>query len=66
MALRVCAPTNKRCQLSIATGFLGAFVVASLAMQLLRSNATAPSAANAVVEPVTTHQATLWQTLGQP
>jgi hypothetical protein len=35
-------------------------------MQLLRSNATAPSAANAVVEPVTTHQATLWQTLGQP
>ncbi len=66
MALRVSSLATRRCQLSISTGFLGAFVVASLAMQLLRSNASAPSTASKVIEPVTTHQATLWQTLGQP
>ncbi|MCP4973502.1 MAG: hypothetical protein AB8A46_02010 [Prochlorococcus sp.] len=68
MALRFSAPASSRCQISIAIGFLSAFVIGSLAIQLWRSHDTAPtpSAASKIVEPVTTHQATLWQTLGQP
>ncbi|WP_368656149.1 hypothetical protein [Synechococcus sp. HK05] len=51
----------------MAAGFIGAFVVASLAVQLVRSMQTAQAVAPAqpsAVQPVVAHQATLWQDLG--
>ena len=53
--------------LGVAAGFLGAFVVASLAVQLIRGaqpaagTASAPDAAQVVA-----HQAALWETLARP
>lgn len=59
-----------RCSpITIAAGFVGAFVVASLAVQMVRTmSATQPgstAAQSSAVEPVGAHQATLWQALGQ-
>jgi hypothetical protein len=71
MAHRAAAVSAERSPITIAAGFVGAFVVASLAVQLVRSmNAAqpvAPSASQAApsaVQPVVAHQATLWQDLG--
>ena len=61
MARPVIAAATRPTSLSLALGFLGAFAVGSLAVQLLRS---APSAA--AVQPVLAHQAALWDTLAQP
>jgi len=57
-----------RSPLTIAAGFVGAFVVASLAIQLVRSmGAAQPAPAQtSAVQPVVAHQATLWRELAQP
>lgn len=55
-----------RSPITVAAGFLGAFVVASLAVQLVRTATPVPAGASAeVVAPVTAHQAALWQPLAQ-
>ena len=57
--------------LRLAAGCVGAFVISSMAVQLVRSNqqtvpAGAPSAVPAAsLQPVVAHQATLWADLGQ-
>lgn len=59
--------TGNRSQIAIATGFLGAFIVGSLAVQMVRSHGgvaidgTRPSAQ---VEPVIASPATLWADMG--
>ena len=55
--------------LGVAAGFLGAFVVASLAIQLIRGAQPAAGTAMqapAIPAPVVAHQAALWDTLGKP
>ena len=67
MALRSSAVSTERSPITVAACFVGAFVVASLAVQLVRSMQTAQAVAPAqasAVQPVVAHQATLWQDLG--
>ncbi len=54
--------------LGVAAGFLGAFVVASLAVQLIRGAqpAAVGGAVSARPAQVLAHQAALWETLGKP
>ncbi len=52
--------------LGVAAGFLGAFVVASLAVQLIRGAQPAAGTASARPAQVVAHQAALWETLGRP
>ena len=55
-----------RSPITIAAGFIGAFIVGSLGVQMVRHQsaalATAPSSG---VEPVITSQAILWSSLGE-
>ncbi len=61
--------TTNRSQIAVATGFLGAFIVGSLAVQMIRIqggvviNSTSAST-RAKVEPVVASPATLWAELG--
>ena len=62
--------SSNRSPITIATGFIGAFIVASLAVQMVRSQraAVAPavtSSAATQVEPVVTSQAAMWSVLGE-
>ena len=54
-----------RSPITIAAGFLGAFVVGSLAVQLVRSQTAAVPAGMAAVEPVIASPATLWAPLAE-
>lgn len=54
-----------RSPVTLAAGFLGAFVVASLAVQLVRSQTATVQAGAASVEPVIASPATLWASLGE-
>ena len=54
-----------RSPITMAAGFLGAFVVGSLAVQLVRSQTAAVPAGIAVVEPVIASPATLWAPLAE-
>ena len=59
--------TANRSQIAIATGFLGAFIVGSLAVQMVRSQVGVAIDGNrpsAKVEPVIASPATLWADLG--
>ena len=59
--------TGNRSQIAIATGFLGAFIVGSLAVQMVRSQggvAIDGTGPNAQVEPVIASPATLWADTG--
>ena len=59
--------TENRSQSAIATGFLGAFIVGSLAVQMVRSQggvAIDGTRPNAQVEPVIASPATLWADMG--
>ena len=49
-----------RSPITLAAGFLGAFIVGSLAVQLVRSQTAAVQASAAGVEPVITGPAALW------
>ena len=57
---------SSRHPITIAAGFLGAFVVGSLAVQLLRTASPVAVSPAEVVEPVTAHASSLWQPLAQP
>lgn len=62
--------SSSRSSITIATGFIGAFVVASLAVQMVRSQRAAvspavTSASTSQVEPVVTSQAAMWSVLGE-
>lgn len=69
MASHTSTAAVQRSPITIAAGFVGAFVVASLAVQMVRTmSATQPgstAAQSSAEEPVVAHQATLWQALGQ-
>ena len=60
-----------RSPITIAAGFIGAFIVGSLAVQLVRSQTAAlpaaPSSSDApaTIEPVIAGPAALWSTLGE-
>lgn len=56
--------TTDRSPITIAAGFLGAFVVGSLAVQLIRSQTQYQQAPSSGVEPVVSSQATMWSGLG--
>lgn len=59
--------TGNRSQIAIATGFLGAFIVGSLAVQMVRSQggvAIDGNTPSAQVEPVIASPATLWADMG--
>ncbi len=59
--------TKNRSQIAIATGFLGAFIVGSLAVQMVRSQGGVAIDGNrpsAQVEPVIASPATLWADMG--
>jgi len=55
-----------RSPITITAGFLGAFIVGSLAVQLVRSQTASIPAGVAAVEPVIASSATLWAPLAQP
>ena len=54
-----------RSPITLAAGFLGAFIVASMAVQLVRSQNGPSQGGAAVVEPVIASPATLWAPLGE-
>ena len=54
-----------RSPLTLAAGFLGAFVVGSLAVQLVRSQTASVKAGSASVEPVIAGHAAVWALLGE-
>ena len=64
MATKTGVEVQGRHPLTIATGFLGAFVVASLGVQLIRS-ASISASAPVSVQPVIAGQAAMWQVLGE-
>ncbi len=61
------ASTSSRSNISVATGFLGAFIVGSLAVQMVRSQTGIALKSNprpVNIAPVIASQATLWGELG--
>ncbi|WP_413404727.1 MULTISPECIES: hypothetical protein [unclassified Synechococcus] len=59
-----------RSPITVAAGFIGAFIVASLAVQMVRSQRAAvtpveTSPSSTQVEPVITSQAAMWSVLGE-
>ena len=50
---------------ALFTGFLGAFIVGSLGVQLVRSQNPVFQAESLKVQPVIAHQSTLWASLGE-
>ena len=70
MATSNASATSNSSPIAIAAGFIGAFIVASLAVQMVRSqiamhpvNAEASKASS--VQPVIPSQASLWSVLGE-
>ena len=53
-----------RSPITIAAGFLGAFIVGSLGVQLIRIQDASVQAGTAAVDPVIASPATLWAALG--
>ena len=53
-----------RSPLTVAAGFLGAFIVGSLAVQLVRTQGVSATPGVTSVEPVIASPATLWADLG--
>ena len=54
-----------RSPITLAAGFLGAFIVGSLAVQLVRSHTASVQAGTAAVEPVIAGTAALWAPLAE-
>ena len=50
---------------TLFTGFLGAFIVGSLGVQLVRSQNPVFQAESSTAQPVIAHQSTLWASLGE-
>ena len=57
--------TSGRSPITLAAGFLGAFIVGSLAVQLVRSQTASVQAGTAAVEPVIAGPAALWAPLAE-
>ena len=57
--------TSGRSPITLAAGFLGAFIVGSLAVQLVRSQTASVQAGTAAVEPVIAGPAALWAPLAK-
>ena len=57
--------TSGRSPITLAAGFLGAFIVGSLAVQLVRSQTASVQAGTAAVEPVIAGPASLWAPLAE-
>lgn len=57
--------SSSRSAVSIAAGFLGAFIVGSLAVQLVHSQSRSLNNGQADVDPVIASPATLWAVLGE-
>ena len=55
-----------RSPVTIAAGFLGAFIVGSLAVQLVRTQTASMPTDTDAVKPVIASPATLWSALGEP
>jgi len=55
----------ERSPITIAAGFIGAFIVGSLAVQLVRSHIPAAPVPSTAVEPVIAGPSALWSTLGE-
>ena len=51
--------------IALFTGFLGAFIVGSLGVQLVRNQNPIFKAESLTVQPVIAHQSTLWASLGE-
>ena len=56
--------SNERSAITVSAGFLGAFIVSSLAVQLFRSYSPAVQNQLTTVDPVIASPATLWSELG--
>ena len=56
---------SARSPITLAAGFLGAFIVGSLAVQLVRSQTASVQAGTAAVEPVIAGPAALWAPLAE-
>ena len=56
---------SARSPITLAAGFLGAFIVGSLAVQLVRSQTASIQAGAAAVEPVIAGPAALWAPLAE-
>ena len=56
--------STERSAISVSAGFLGAFIVSSLAVQLFRSYSPAVQNKLTTVDPVIASPATLWSELG--
>ncbi|WP_413389426.1 hypothetical protein [Prochlorococcus marinus] len=56
--------STERSAISVSAGFLGAFIVSSLAVQLFRSYSPAVQNKLITVDPVIASPATLWSELG--
>jgi hypothetical protein len=70
MATSNVSTTSTRSPISIAAGFIGAFIVGSLAVQMVRSQiaihpVNAERSRLTSVEPVIPSQASLWSVLGE-
>jgi hypothetical protein len=70
MATSNVSATSTRSPITIAAGFIGAFIVASLAVQMVRSQIAihpvhAEASKAATAEPVIPAQASLWSVLGE-
>ncbi len=57
--------TSGRSSITLVAGFLGAFIVGSLAVQLVRSQTASVQAGTAAVEPVIAGSAALWAPLAK-
>ena len=57
--------STARSPITLAAGFLGAFIVGSLAVQLVRSQTASMQLGAAVVEPVIAGPASLWAPLAE-
>jgi hypothetical protein len=56
---------SARSPITLAAGFLGAFIVGSLAVQLVRTQTASVQAGTAAVEPVIAGPAALWAPLAE-
>jgi hypothetical protein len=70
MATSNVSTTSTRSPISIAAGFIGAFIVGSLAVQMVRSQiaihpVNAEGSRSTAVKPVIPSQASLWSVLGE-
>ena len=65
MSSNLSTSVRSRNSTTLLTGFLGAFIVGSLGVQLIRSQNPVFQAESLTAQPVIAHQSTLWASLGE-